>query len=702
MSKKINPAIAAAAETIAPEVALVATTAIAPFQAISMNLDISLIDPSPLNPRTIFSDEGIQELSDSIQKYGLQSEILVRPKNGRYELIYGERRLRASKKAGLTTIRAKCEDLSDSEAKIRAFIENLQRENLTPIEEGDAFVRLLDEPDMTVKRLCADLGKSEGYVRTRINLMKLIPEVVELLNNKEISLEIAKEFANYSKDIQQTVCKDHFKENGYFSWRGISAKEFSERLYSRYMTQLDNYSFDKTECNTCEFNTLQQKVLFSFCSDCGGCQKTSCLQAKNEAYMVKRSVDLITNDPRVHLMKTTTSNKAVVDQLTEMGHDISDLEKSVYNYDNGPRMPQKPDAEESGDADDYQCALEEYEKDLERFKERCTELEYSVTEGKVLKYAVIEDTDVKIYYEKVRAETTTQNGVTVTTVPVVPAKDLKQKDERNHEICITHITKELKKVLHCEKKDFPKTEITPREQQFFHYILLSKISDKHREILGLKTDYSSKTTERMKYAANLTDEQKTMLMRMTIMSYCDDMYEYNCKPDSANSAIITEFSTLHFPDQANPIIDRYKGIFEKRHVNLVKRIDAIEKQAENMRIQSMFEAGALWKMPDGTILNILTGEILDENVVFHALPDAEIPEYPIEEQPEGDFPEPDIEEPQTEDEPEGEYPDDPYEFIPFEDAAMKTGKGQKSKAKSKAKPKAKTLRISPKKTKLAA
>ena len=139
MSKKINPAIAAAAETIAPEVALVATTAIAPFQAISMNLDISLIDPSPLNPRTIFSDEGIQELSDSIQKYGLQSEILVRPKNGRYELIFGERRLRASKKAGLTTIRAKCEDLSDSEAKIRAFIENLQRENLTPIEEGDAF-----------------------------------------------------------------------------------------------------------------------------------------------------------------------------------------------------------------------------------------------------------------------------------------------------------------------------------------------------------------------------------------------------------------------------------------------------------------------------------------------------------------------------------------------------------------------------------
>ena len=76
MSKKINSAIAAAAGTIAQNVAPVATTAIAPFQAISMNLDISLIDPSPLNPRTIFSDEGIQELSDSIQKYGLQSEIL--------------------------------------------------------------------------------------------------------------------------------------------------------------------------------------------------------------------------------------------------------------------------------------------------------------------------------------------------------------------------------------------------------------------------------------------------------------------------------------------------------------------------------------------------------------------------------------------------------------------------------------------------
>ena len=132
MSKKINPAIAAAAETIAPEVALVATTAIAPFQAISMNLDISLIDPSPLNPRTIFSDEGIQELSDSIQKYGLQSEILVRPKNGRYELIFGERRLRASKKAGLTTIRAKCEDLSDSEVEKTVKVTPKKRRKMTP------------------------------------------------------------------------------------------------------------------------------------------------------------------------------------------------------------------------------------------------------------------------------------------------------------------------------------------------------------------------------------------------------------------------------------------------------------------------------------------------------------------------------------------------------------------------------------------
>lgn len=699
MSKKNKSAIATAVKTSALNIAPATTTTIAPFKAISMDIDISLIDPSPFNPRTIFTEEGLQELSDSIKQYGLQSEILVRPSNdGRYEVIFGERRLRASKMAGLTTIRAKSEVLSDSEAKIRAIIENLQRENLTPFEEGETFVRLLDEPDMTVKRICADLGKSEGYVRTRINLTKLIPEVVEMLNKKEISLEIAKEFANYDQEIQKEVCKDHFKSDGYFSWRGITAKEFSERLYKRYMTQLDNYDFDKTECSTCGYNTLQQKVLFSFCSDCGGCQNPSCLQAKNVAYMTDRCVELITNDPRLHLKKTSSSNKTVVERLTEMGHDIGELEKSYYNYDMGPQMPSKPKAGECGDADDYQCALEDYEKMLVRFKERCTELEYNVSEGKLLKYAVIGDTNIEICYEKVREETTTQNGVTVTVAPPEPAQDLKKKDARNHQICFEHITKELKKVLNCEKEDFPTSEFTPRENQFFYFILLSKISDKHREMLGLKHDYSGKKAQQMKFAGKLTEEQKTMLMRMTIMRFCDDMFENNCQPDSANSTIITEFSALHFAEKANPIIDRHKGVFEKRHVNLEKRIVAIEKQAENMRIQSMFNSGSVWQMPDGIIINILTGEVLEEELVFEALPNVEIPEFPIEEQSEGDFAEPDFEEPQPEDQPQEEYPEDPYEFIPYEDAPMKSIKGKKSNGK----PKAKTMRISSRGTKVAA
>lgn len=665
-------------------------TALAPFRAVSMELDLNMIDPNPYN-RKESVELNLQELADSIAQHGVQSEIKVRPKeDGRFEIVYGERRYRASILAGKTTIPAKIEAMTDEQAEIAAIIENMQRENYTPFEEGEIFCRQM-EKGVTVEGLCLLFGKSETYVRTRMNLTRLIPEVAELLRKKEISIEMAKEFANYDQEIQNEVFNLHFKD-GYGGWKGISAKEFARRMYERYMTKLDSYNFDKTECNTCQHNTHTQ-VLFTMCGDCAGCQNPTCLQQKNEAYLTERCVNLVAEDPRIILAYNSSSSAAVVERLMELGHEVVALERPAWQYREKPEMPEAPVPEDYEDEDDLAFAQEDYTAEVAQYEQECAEIDTAVKEGKMKVYAVIDHTDIEIYYEEVREQTLTLNGATHTVVPDDPAKDLRKKDSRNQEIRYEHTTYDLKKMLRKESEHFPTSNIKPRERELFFYVVLDRLRWEHKAMLGLKGGDDKQM--RLHLAETLTTEQKTMLMRMAILRYLDDLCETRCSPESADAKVLIEFSMMHWADKAQPIVKQHESIYNKRHVNLSIRIEKIEQQAQVMRIQALHEAGVLFEMSDGTVMNVETGEVIDDELVQMALFEIDLPELPVQEPLPCDEPEPVIPtisepEPQTWEEPA----EDPYEFIPVEDECLllalpassksKTqGKGKKSAAKGK-------------------
>ena len=677
----------------------VATISLAPFVSVSRKLPLSLIDPSPFNKERFISEAGLQELAGSIRQDGVLTEILVRPTaDGRYMIVFGERRFRASKLAGLDEIPAKIMDLTDEQAEKAAITENIQRENYSAAEECRIFHYLTKIRRMSVERICEEYGKSESYVRVRLNLINLIPEVSEMLNNKEISLEMAKEFGNYSQEIQKEVYTRHFCTNSsLYCWRGITAKEFAKKLYDQYMTKLDNYHFDKTQCNTCGHNTFNQ-VLFTDCGDCAGCQNHACLQAKNEAYLIARSLELQTKDPRLHIAVTEHTSPNVIARLTEMGHDIVQIE-DMYYLDAEPEMPEMPKAEDFEDPDDFQFELDSYNEEMEEFKQECQTLEFSVSEGKHNKFAVISKTTVDIYYEEIDevidedsaaededeagGDTRAVEGETPRIPAYVapkpePAKSLKDKDARNLEIRYEHVTTELKKVLRNVKpEEFPTTAISPREEQFFYYVLLHNITPEHKVMLGFsKWETSSSAME--SFAGNITPEQKTMLFRMVIMKFCDNMYEYRCKPESPDVKLISEFADMHFHEQSQPIQDRYKAVYEKHHKNLAVRIEAIEKEAALLELQFMAENGELRRLPDDTVLNPFTGETFDAERIATALPDVEIPELAVEEPLESDSPEVMPEEPQPVYEPIDEP--DWHELIPDEDEAP-TAKGKKAKGK---------------------
>ena len=150
-------------------------------------ISVSDIEPCSFQPRTVFDEEALKSLSDSIKEKGVLQPLLLRRKNDKYEIIAGERRWRAAVMAGLTTVPALVKDLTDEETLEIALIENLQRENLSPIEEAEGFDKLMSQYEYTQEVLAKVIGKSRSYIANILRLLNLPPEVQELVKNGKLS-----------------------------------------------------------------------------------------------------------------------------------------------------------------------------------------------------------------------------------------------------------------------------------------------------------------------------------------------------------------------------------------------------------------------------------------------------------------------------------------------------------------------------------
>jgi ParB family chromosome partitioning protein len=142
-----------------------------------LEVPVGAVSPNPRQPRNIFDDNALDALALSIQEVGVLQPIVVRKVSGGFEVIAGERRLRAAKKAGLATIPAIVRDSDDSESLREALIENIHRENLNPIELAEAFRELLEELGLKQETLAERLGVSRSHVANTIRLLQLPAEV---------------------------------------------------------------------------------------------------------------------------------------------------------------------------------------------------------------------------------------------------------------------------------------------------------------------------------------------------------------------------------------------------------------------------------------------------------------------------------------------------------------------------------------------
>ena len=303
------------------------------------------IQPSNYNPRKHFDEASLAELAESIRQQGVLQPIGVRPivDTDRFEIIFGERRYRAALMAELTEIPAVILHVSDETAAEMAVTENLQRKDVTPIEEANAYQKLMESGRYDVQSLAVQFGKNENYIRTRLKFVSLIPEIAELLEKDEITISVASEICRYGTDIQKEVYYKHLKDSDsmlYDCWRGLKAAEVAKFIERDFTTDLSRYAFDKTLCASCPHNTNNMML---FCEGgCGNCANRSCLAEMNASYLVEKALQFVEQYPSVSLgYQDFNNNMLAVERLTAMGYEVEHLNTYATAYPETPVAPEK-------------------------------------------------------------------------------------------------------------------------------------------------------------------------------------------------------------------------------------------------------------------------------------------------------------------------------------------------------------------------
>ncbi|MCE8567457.1 MULTISPECIES: ParB/RepB/Spo0J family partition protein [Bacteroides] len=528
------------------------------------DLDITTVHPSADNHRKTFNDASLRELAESIREVGVLQAIAVRPHTaGGYEIIYGERRYRASLLAGAKTIKATIyNNITDDEAEDMSLSENLQREEVRPTEEAKAFKRLLEKGRYDMYSLVSRFGRSEKYIYTRLKLNELYQPIGELLDNETITISVAEEISTYEPNIQKDVYEKHLKEDSRDNWAGYTLKLFKKYFEEYYTTDLEQYKFDKTECKACVHNAANYN-LFAEHNGCGHCTNRKCLDTKNAAFVAKETEKLLKSDPKLVIARPYYGgmNETALQKLDKKGHEIKELNYTV-SAQSFPKAPEAPRQEQFSKPKEYEQAVQTFEQKNEEYARKVEELNRKKEEGRIKTYVKVGQTEPELCYVEINKKETAP--VTVET--------LQERDKRFKQLSVEKIVADTKKVV--RENDYPESPFTQYEDGMMYFIMLTKLQRKHYPLCGIK-DQPIRLDEkqRMKIVAKLTDAQKTVIKRDFINYFlCEDAYG-----DNSASKLLRDFANMHFPDQYGLAKATHEEEYQKRHERLDERIKEMKK-----------------------------------------------------------------------------------------------------------------------------
>lgn len=535
-------------------------------------LSTSLIEPSNYNARKTFNPAQLDELAQSIKNNGLIQPITVRQKGERYEIICGERRFRASMMLKLANIPAIIRNVSDEEAYDLSITENLQREDVPPMEAAEAYKHLINTKRYDVKSLALKYGKSEKHIYQMLKLCDLVKGIAELVRSGKLTASAGIVLSKYDKKTQEAVLKDRLSEDR-GEWFTISASVLDSRIKNSYTNDLDSYDFDKSECLKCNFNSKNYDLFAgSGRGDCGLCANKKCLEAKNTLYLVDKAQAVAQSDPKlVFISDQYSRTNDATEKVIKAGYEFKNVQ--IYNLNQYPTEPTAPEATDYEKPEELEKAQERYGKEQERYEKKTHDLDSLKEQGKIRVYAKIGDKEVKLYYKEVSSKDTKSNEQIIS--------DLKAKKVRNDEIAKEKTAGDIKELLRTD--ELPKSDFTPTEEQAMYFFMLDKLRRSHYKAIGLKENdyYGLSDEKKQKIVANLTKEQKTVIRRDYLYSH---LTERTNTVSDIKGGMLLAFATQHLPEKTATIEAQYSEEYGKKNARLDERIKGLKMQEKQPKM----------------------------------------------------------------------------------------------------------------------
>ena len=522
-------------------------------------MDIAQLRTSPYNPRTTYEEEGIKELAATLRESGLLHPLHVRPKDGYYEIITGERRFHAARLLGWKQIAVYVREATDAQARDMALTENLQREDMAPMDEARAYKTLVSE-GADIYTLAAKYGKSDRYIYDRLKLNDLIPAIADLLSRKMIGLGIALEVSKCEKFIQQDLYENHLKgsaedDTPQTGWRGKGLADFRRLLQDAYTSDLTRYAFDKSDCLHCVHNTNTYDM-FAETNSCGHCTDRECLQAKNAAFVLEKSRALLKVDPRIVVANCSYgyTNPVVRQNLEEEGHTVK---KVGFGYRTLPAEPQAPQAEQFREANEYEQAVERYEMQRQEYEQTLQEALQQAEAGAIRLMVSPEPTDARLIAIPVNHREKEPDFV----------KRLSQEKQANVERAITKTVEDTRKMMCKEQMEAP--VFSAFDENVLLYCLLDALRHDHLALFGEKYRESHYLTDadKLEIVKNLTPEQRDIIRHDYIVEALSKKGE-----SKIVGQMIMEYANIHYNRQFSLIKAGHEETCENRNDRLDERI----------------------------------------------------------------------------------------------------------------------------------
>ena len=227
----------------------------------AVSIKISEIEPNRDQPRKEFDSEALAELAESISQHGVLQPLLLRPLvSGGYRIVAGERRWRASRMAGLSEVPAVIREMTDAEEMLFALIENLQREDLTPLEEARGYRTLIESQDFTQEEVSKTVGKSRPAVTNALRLLNLPEDIQEMLERGEITAGHARTLLSFKNEDDMRVAAEKAKQGASVRELEAFAKKCNERKEVQPKSQNKTQFYEEAQLAVGQYLNRKVKV----------------------------------------------------------------------------------------------------------------------------------------------------------------------------------------------------------------------------------------------------------------------------------------------------------------------------------------------------------------------------------------------------------------------------------------------------------